>query len=518
MATIGAVALRVDLLAAALEEHRRPQRRAEEAAGAEKEAADLLIAPEPGRDAGVGAPPEQVPALEVRGEAEASIAHIGRHHVVGEREAVAEAVTRTLEQSDSRVHELRRGLGAAVPEGAASATGSQLDLHAAIRAAVVEQAPRQAHSLRIDGRAWCQRDGPRHERLARIAALHDDVPQDGTRPGVHGDPQIHPRGGLADDGVHGGARREEAGLPKAAVDPAQGVCDVGGAVRHPRRDPERLAQFALRQGIGVLEDDRADDERCPFAHVDAHDGRALADLPAARHPPARPGSLRRDTRTAWHARTTADRSRRPACRPPAPPRAGASRRCPRCRRTRSRLGSVGPGSTTTVSVLTVPSASATDGRGNRGVEMPAAGEMVANERRRVALQEGVEQRARPAVDDAGAHVLGQHRAANVQARLGPALDAVLERHAVRGVRQSPCANPRLVVAARVIQLLQPVAVALPGRELEPIALRVSRSRRRRSGSGKPGVPAIRTSVTRGPGGRGGRAVRDAPKRGSCRNS
>ena len=84
---------------------------------------------------------------------------------------------------------------------------------------------------------------------------------------------------------------------------------------------------------------------------------------------------------------------------------------------------------------------------NRGVEIPVAGEMVADERGRVPLQEGVEQRARPALDDAGAHVLGQRRAANLEARLGPALDGVLEHHAGRGVRQPPRSNPCLVEAA-----------------------------------------------------------------------
>ena len=81
----------------------------------------------------------------------------------------------------------------------------QLDLHAAIRTAVVELPPGHAHRPRIDGHARRQGDGARDERLARIAALHDDVPQDGLRPGVHGDPQIDPRGGLADDRIDGGA-------------------------------------------------------------------------------------------------------------------------------------------------------------------------------------------------------------------------------------------------------------------------------------------------------------------------
>ena len=161
---------------------------------------------------------------------------------------------------------------------------------------------------------------------------------------------------------------------------------------------------------------------------------------------------------------------------------------------------------------------ATDGRGNRGVEIPAAGEMVPNERRRVALEEGVEQGARPALDDAGAHVVGQRHAANVEARLGSALDGVLEHHAVRGARQPPCANPRLVESARAIQLLQPVAVALPGRELEAIAT-CQPQPAAHVRSGKPGVPAIRTSVTRGPGGRGGRDRHVTHRSGgSCRNS
>ena len=161
---------------------------------------------------------------------------------------------------------------------------------------------------------------------------------------------------------------------------------------------------------------------------------------------------------------------------------------------------------------------ATDGRGNRGVEIPVAGEMVPNERRRVALEEGVEQRARPARDDAGAHVVGQRRAANVEAGLGPALDGVLEHHAVRR-RPAAAARESAPRRSRVSDTAPP---ADRGRAARP---RTGSDRRasaaagvRTSGSGKPGVPAIRTSVTRGPGGRGGRAARASPKRGSCRNS
>ena len=68
---------RIELFALAFDEQRRAKRQSEEALRPEREAADLLIAPQPHRHARPWPATEQVPVLYVGGEAEPAIPFVG---------------------------------------------------------------------------------------------------------------------------------------------------------------------------------------------------------------------------------------------------------------------------------------------------------------------------------------------------------------------------------------------------------------------------------------------------------
>ena len=114
-------------------------------------------------------------------------------------------------------------------------------------------------------------------------------------------------------------------------------------------------------------------------------------------------------------------------------------------------------------------------------------QMVSDDRARVALEEAVEDGARPPIEDSLAHRPRQSRATHIEPRLGTALDGVLEfdgggrRSGFSGVcsvliprpgldRNPASANPGLQKPARLVQVGKPIAIALPRRELEAVAL------------------------------------------------